>query len=107
MMEAADHGRLDDATPVGALHLLWLWRVLAHAEGVEYVVAMAGNVRLVKRSRRLMGRARMRSKASGQVRALLGHARIDTTQIYTRIRPPQRKRAVAFYDAQAQRMLTR
>jgi len=33
-----------------------------------------------------------------EVRALLGHARIDTTQIYTRIRPPQLKRAVAFYD---------
>ncbi len=42
-----------------------------------------------------------------EVRALLGHARIDTTQIYTRIRPPQLKRAVAFYEAQAQRMLTR
>ena len=32
------------------------------------------------------------------VRALLGHARIDTTQIYTKIRPPQLKRAVAFYE---------
>jgi integrase/recombinase XerC len=30
-----------------------------------------------------------------EVRALLGHARIDTTQIYTKIRPPQLKRAVA------------
>ncbi len=40
-----------------------------------------------------------------EVRALLGHARIDTTQIYTKIRPPQLKRAVAFYEAQAQRML--
>jgi integrase/recombinase XerC len=40
-----------------------------------------------------------------EVRALLGHARIDTTQIRTRIRPPQLKRAVAFYEAQAQRML--
>ena len=29
------------------------------AEGVDYVVAMASNARLVKRSRRLMGRARM------------------------------------------------
>jgi len=26
-----------------------------------------------------------------EVRALLGHARIDTTQIYTTIRPPQLK----------------
>jgi Transposase DDE domain group 1 len=45
------------------------------AEGVEYVVAMAGNVRLVKRSRRLMGRARMRSKASGQTEHLYGETR--------------------------------
>jgi len=40
-----------------------------------------------------------------QVRALLGHARLDTTQVYTTIRPPQLKRAVAFYEEQAQQML--
>jgi integrase len=40
-----------------------------------------------------------------QVRALLGHARIDTTQIYTSIRPPQLKRAVSFYEDQAATML--
>jgi hypothetical protein len=40
-----------------------------------------------------------------QVRALLGHARIDTTQLYTSIRPPQLKRAVSFYEEQATRML--
>lgn len=40
-----------------------------------------------------------------QVRALLGHARIDTTQVYTSIRPPQLKRAVQFYEEQAARML--
>jgi hypothetical protein len=45
------------------------------AEGVEYVVAMASNVRLVKRSRRLMGRARMRSKASGVTEHLYGETR--------------------------------
>ena len=45
------------------------------AEAVEYVVAMASNVRLVKRSRRLMGRARMRSKASGQTEHLYGATR--------------------------------
>lgn len=39
-----------------------------------------------------------------QVRALLGHARIDTAQIYTTIRPPQLKRAVAFYEEQADQM---
>jgi site-specific recombinase XerD len=41
-----------------------------------------------------------------QVRALLGHARIDTTQIYASIRPPQLKRAMSFYDEQASRMLS-
>jgi integrase/recombinase XerC len=40
-----------------------------------------------------------------EVRALLGHARIDTTQIYTSIRPPQLKHAVSFYEDQATRML--
>jgi integrase/recombinase XerD len=40
-----------------------------------------------------------------QVRALLGHARLDTTQIYTTIRPPQLKRAVAFYEKRAQQIL--
>ncbi|HEV8309878.1 MAG TPA: hypothetical protein VGW35_19620 [Methylomirabilota bacterium] len=37
-------------------------------------------------------------------RAFLEHACIDTTQIYTKIRP-QVKRAVAFYEAQAPQML--
>lgn len=41
-----------------------------------------------------------------QVRALLGHARIDTTQIYTMIRPSQLKQVVSFYEAPARRMLT-
>jgi site-specific recombinase XerD len=40
-----------------------------------------------------------------QVRALLGHARIDSTQVYTSIRPSQLKRAVAFYEEKADRML--
>jgi hypothetical protein len=44
-------------------------------EAVEYVVAMASNVRLLKRVRRLMGRARMRSKASGKTEALFGETR--------------------------------
>src|SRR3990167_3974622 len=38
-----------------------------------------------------------------EVRALLGNARIDTTQIYTSIRPAQLKRAVEFYEEQAVR----
>jgi site-specific recombinase XerC len=41
-----------------------------------------------------------------EVRALLGHSRIDTTQIYTTIRPPQLERAVAFYEEKAEAMLT-
>ena len=41
-----------------------------------------------------------------EVRALLGHVRLDTTQVYTRIRPPALKRAVAFYDQHATRVLT-
>jgi len=48
------------------------------AEGVEYVVAMGSNVRLVKRSRRLMGRARRLSKASGQTEHLYGETRYAT-----------------------------
>jgi hypothetical protein len=42
-----------------------------------------------------------------QVRALLGHARIDTTQIYTMIRPAQLKQAVSFYEEPARQMLER
>ena len=40
-----------------------------------------------------------------QVRTLLGHARIDTTQIYTMIRPAQLKQAVSFYEEPARQML--
>ena len=36
-----------------------------------------------------------------QVRAMLGHSRIDTTQVYASIRPPQLKKAMAFYETQA------
>jgi integrase/recombinase XerC len=39
------------------------------------------------------------------VRALLGHTRIDTTQIYTMIRPAQLKQAVSFYEESARKML--
>jgi len=48
-----------------------------------------------------------------EVRALLGHARIDTTQVYTSIRPAQLKRAVEFLrsksgaDVDRVRMCTR
>jgi len=42
---------------------------------LEYVVAMASNSRLEKRARRLMGKARMRSKATGQTAHLYGETR--------------------------------
>jgi integrase len=40
-----------------------------------------------------------------EVRALLDHTRLDTTNIYTTIRPKQLKRAVAFFDEAAERLL--
>jgi integrase/recombinase XerC len=40
-----------------------------------------------------------------EVRALLDHTRLETTQIYTTIRPPQLKRAVAFYEEAALRLV--
>jgi hypothetical protein len=42
---------------------------------VEYVVAMASNPRLAKRARRLMGKARMLSKATGETAHLYGETR--------------------------------
>lgn len=42
---------------------------------VEYLVAMAGNVRLAKRARRLMGKARMKSRASGETEHVFGETR--------------------------------
>ncbi len=42
---------------------------------VEYVLAMASNRRLEKRARRLMGKARMQSKATGQTAHLYGETR--------------------------------
>lgn len=44
-------------------------------QGIEYIVAMASNARLDKRARRLMGRARMRSQATGQTAHLYGETR--------------------------------
>ncbi len=44
-------------------------------QAVEYVVAMASNARLEKRARRLMGRARMLSKASGRTEHVYGETR--------------------------------
>jgi integrase/recombinase XerC len=41
-----------------------------------------------------------------EVRAMLGHKRLETTQVYMRIRPRQLKQAVAFYDDQAEDMLS-
>jgi hypothetical protein len=44
-------------------------------EAVEYVVAMASNRRLEKRAQRLMGRARVRSRETGQTAHLYGETR--------------------------------
>ena len=41
-------------------------------EQVEYVVGMPGNPRLEKRAQRLMGKVRMRSRASGKTETLFG-----------------------------------
>ena len=43
--------------------------------GLEYVVAMASNPRLEKRARRLLGRARMLSKATGETAHVYGETR--------------------------------
>ncbi len=51
-----------------------LFAFLEH-EQVEYVVAMASNVRLEKRARRLMGKARVRSRATGRTEHLYGETR--------------------------------
>jgi hypothetical protein len=45
------------------------------AQGVEYLVAMASNPRLDKRARRLMGKARMLSKATGRTAHVYGETR--------------------------------
>ena len=45
------------------------------AEGVEYLVAMASNPKLEKRVRRLLGKARMRAKATEETAALFGESR--------------------------------
>jgi hypothetical protein len=36
-----------------------------------------------------------------EVRSLLGHARLETTQLYAQIRPAALKHAVDFYEARA------
>jgi hypothetical protein len=39
--------------------------------------------------------------------SMLGHVRLETTQIYAQIRPAQLKRAVEFYEAKALDALSR
>jgi hypothetical protein len=45
------------------------------AEAVEYIVAIGSNARLEKRARRLMGKAWLRSKLSGETEHLFGETR--------------------------------
>jgi hypothetical protein len=52
------------------------------------------------------GKSREHHHDLEEVRAVLGHARIDTTQIYASIRPPQLKRAVSFDEERAVKMLS-
>ena len=42
-----------------------------------------------------------------QVRALLGHVRIETTQVYAQMQPAQLNQSVGFYEAKALGALTR
>lgn len=44
-------------------------------EGVEYLVGIAGNPRLEKRARRLMGKVRMMSRKTGKTETLFGETR--------------------------------
>ena len=41
-----------------------------------------------------------------QVRALLGHTRLETTQVYARIQPKELKEAVSFYESKALEVLS-
>src|SRR5215470_8606958 len=50
------------------------------AEGVEYLIAMGRNRRLDKRAQRLMGKARLRSKASGETEHEFGETRYAATK---------------------------
>jgi hypothetical protein len=44
-------------------------------EGVEYLIGIAGNSRLEKRARRLMGKVRMKSRKTGKTETLFGETR--------------------------------
>jgi hypothetical protein len=57
-------------------------------EGVEYLVGMAGNSRLEKRARRLMGKVRMRSRKTGKTETLFGETR------YAAQKWPHRRRVI-------------
>lgn len=57
-------------------------------EGVEYLVGMAGNSRLQKRARRLMGKARMKSRKTGKTETLFGETR------YAARKWPHRRRVI-------------
>ena len=57
-------------------------------EGVEYLVGMAGNSRLEKRARRLMGKARMKSRKTGKTETLFGETR------YAARKWPHRRRVI-------------
>ena len=58
------------------------------AQQVEYIVGMPSNSRLDKRARRLMGQARMRSKATGQTEHVYGET------LYAAKSWPRRRRVI-------------
>lgn len=61
--------------------------------GLEYVVALQGNARLLKRIRRLQGRARMRARGSGRSERLFGETR------YAARRWPHKRRVIMKAEA--------
>jgi hypothetical protein len=69
---------------------------------VEYVVGVASNVRLDKRVRRLLGRARMASKVSGQSERVYGETRYAARK-WSRKRRVIMKAEVVRYPGRAPR----
>ena len=47
----------------------------------------------------------MRAHDLEQARALLGHAGLETTQVYARIQPKELREAVSFYESRALEVL--
>jgi hypothetical protein len=70
--------------------------------GVEYVLGLTGNRRLDKRVRRLLGRARMRARTSGETATLYGETRYAARR-WTRKRRIIMKAEVLCYPGRARK----